>query len=106
MCQTHCTPNFVALMLVECKNSNQYQDKTPPPCRVQLRLRQMTVHVGWGTLIPSDRQGLFATCLIPGILKTVFGINALEGIEHLRGGEAEERRSGELGGGLIGRPCQ
>lgn len=80
-----------------------------PPLRVQLRPRQMTAHVGWGTLIPSDRQGLFATCLIPGILKTVFGINALEGIEHLRGGGPEERRSGELGGcggGLIGRPCQ
>lgn len=63
----------------------------------------MTPHVGWGTLIPSDRQGLFATCLIPGILKTVFGINALEGIEHLRGGGAEEQRSGgavSSGGGL------
>lgn len=47
------------------------------------------MHVGLGMLIPSDRLGLFATRLIQSILKTVFGINGLRGIEHLRAGEME-----------------
>ena len=39
--------------------------------------------------IPLDRLGLFATCLIPSILKTVFGTNVLKGIEHLGARETE-----------------
>lgn len=65
----HCFYFVATIPLLKYELFNQLQDKTfyhECTCR---QAETDDVHVGWGTLIPSDRLGLFATCLIPSILK-------------------------------------
>lgn len=67
-----CTLSLVTISLLKYELSNQLQDKTfHQECSCRWAETD-DVLVGWGMLIPSDRLGLFATCIIPSILKLCF----------------------------------
>lgn len=84
---TRCTPNFAAQTLTESKDSSN----TNAPINIKIKTptqRQMM----WSWLGNTDslqRTGPACYLLNPWHFESVFGINALEGIQHLRAGGLE-----------------